>query len=112
MTYQTHTLAEWAAVLSLGVGGYAALSAPYFLLVDADLEDFDPRPMVRRVVAAVHQQLVHTGHSLAWAAVSVRHDLVPATVPVRHALYEAREWARDLAALLILLTSAPKKGAL
>ncbi|MCZ4509907.1 hypothetical protein O3Q52_17230 [Streptomyces sp. ActVer] len=109
---QTHSLADWSAFLMLGVSGYAAFSAPYFLLVDADASDFDPRPVVVRAVKAVHQEFVHAGHVLAWAAASARHEFTPAVVPVRHAAYVVRELARDVAALLILLTSAPKKGAL
>lgn len=44
------TLADWAAYTSLAVGVHAAYSVPYFLLVDADLSAFDPRPAVRRAV--------------------------------------------------------------
>lgn len=50
LMYATHSPADWAASLSLGVGVHAALSVPYFLAVDADLVDFDPRPAVRRVL--------------------------------------------------------------
>jgi hypothetical protein len=95
---QTHDLAEWAAVLSLGIGVHAAFSVFYFLLVDASRRDF-------------HQVLVFAGYDLAWAAASVRHELVPYAVPVRHAVYGGRELARDVAALLLLLTTSPK-GAL
>ena len=41
---------EWAQMLSLAVALYSACSVPYFLLVDADAADFDPRPAVRRSV--------------------------------------------------------------
>src|SRR5438132_648609 len=37
-------------MLCIATSGYAALSAPYFLTVDADLADFDPRPAVRRAL--------------------------------------------------------------
>lgn len=48
--FHTHTPAEWAALLSLGISCHAAMSVPYFVLVDADLADFDPRPFARRVL--------------------------------------------------------------
>lgn len=83
----SHTLAEWAAFLSLAVGGYAALSAPYFVLVDADLADFDPRPLVARV------------------AESGRVD--PLLVAVVNARLSLRDAAVSVAALLLILT-APK----
>jgi hypothetical protein len=104
---QTHTLADWLAMVCIAVSGYAALSAPWFVFVDADLADFDPRPAARRT----HQGLVYAGHDLTRAVMSVRHELVPVAAAVRHAVYVGRETARDLAALLILLTSRPK-GAL
>jgi hypothetical protein len=105
---QTHDLAEWASVLSLGIAVHAGFSVPYFLLVDASRRDFDPRPALRRVLAAVHQDAVHAGYDLAWAAASARHELVPYSVPLRHAVYGGRELARDVAALLLLLTTSPK----
>lgn len=45
--YQTHTPSEWAQMVSLAVGAYGALSVPYFVLVDADI---DPRPALVRLV--------------------------------------------------------------
>jgi hypothetical protein len=92
---QTHDLAEWASVLSLGIGVHASFSVFWFLLVDASRRDF-------------HQVLVFAGNDLAWAAASARHELVPYAVPVRHAVYGGRELARDAAALLLLLTTTPK----
>ncbi|MFF5842175.1 hypothetical protein ACFY74_11980 [Streptomyces massasporeus] len=41
---------EWAAAISFGIAGYGVLSVPYFLLVDADPADFDPRPALRRAI--------------------------------------------------------------
>lgn len=43
----THTLEDWLAMVCIAVSGYAAFSAPYFLLVDATVGDFDPRPVLR-----------------------------------------------------------------
>lgn len=106
----THSLAEWASVLSLGIGVHASFSCFYFLLVDAERADFNPRPLVRRAAGVVHQELVHTGHNLAWAAASTRHEMAPAAACGWHAVYSARETARDLAALLLLLTTTPKGG--
>ncbi|MEU5593072.1 hypothetical protein [Streptomyces sp. NPDC020298] len=88
---QPLTLADWVAFLSLGVGGYAAMSVPFFLLVDADRSDFDPRPAV--------SQLVESG----------RVD--PLLIAVFNAKAAVRDAALDAAALLILLTTTPK-GAL
>jgi hypothetical protein len=104
----THTPAEWAEMVSLAVALYAAASVPYFLLVDADRADFDPRPAARRSAGVVRQGVVYAGHDLAWAAASVRHELVPAAVCVRHVVYVGRELARDIAALALLLTTSPK----
>jgi len=100
----THTPAEWAQMVSLAVALYASASVPFFVLVDADLADFDPRPAVRHT----HQLAVHVGHDLAWITASAQHELAPVAVPVRHAAYGAREVARDTAALLVLLTTSPK----
>lgn len=67
---QTHDLAEWARFLSLGVGVHAAFSVPYFLFVDSDsARDFDPRPAVRRALAADARQ--YTALSLRDAALTV-----------------------------------------
>lgn len=46
--YDTHTPAEWLAFLFLGFGAHAALSVPYFLLVDAEYFAW-PRPLVAAV---------------------------------------------------------------
>ena len=105
----THDLADWFAFVSLGIGIHAALSVPYFLLVESEsARDFDPRPAVRRTVAAVHQGAVYAGHDLNRAIAASRRHLAPYAVCVWHAVYAAREMARDAAALLILLTTSPK----
>lgn len=84
---QTHDLAEWAAVLSLGVSaisliGFALAFAP------ADVEYFDPRPLLAR---AIRSEAVY--------------PLLREWDIARHA---SREALRDAAALLLLLTTAPK----
>lgn len=108
MTGHTHTPAEWAQMLSLAFGAYGALSVPYFLLVDADLADFDPRPALARSESPLWQAAVNAGHDVNRAIAAARHELVPAVVYVRHTAYSAREACRDLAALLILLATTPK----
>jgi hypothetical protein len=50
MTCQT-TPGDVVACLSLAVGVFSASLVPFFLLIDADLADFDPRPAVRRAAA-------------------------------------------------------------
>lgn len=109
--YQTHSVADLVSALSLGVSSVALIKLA-LAFADADLAYFDPRPALARAAKATHQELVYAGHVLAWATQSARHELTPAVVPVRHAAYVVRELARDVAALLILLTSAPRKGAL
>jgi hypothetical protein len=108
VSYQAHSPAEWAAFLSLAVGIASAASVPFQLTVDADLADFDPRPVVRRAAPVVHQALVFAGHDLNRAIGSARHELNPLVHYARHTAYTAREAARDLAALLILLATSPK----
>ncbi|WP_060887614.1 hypothetical protein [Streptomyces caniscabiei] len=111
----THSLAEWASVLSGSVGVYGVFSAVWFLLVDARRSDFDPRPAVRRSAESgrlfpVWLTAIDAGHTASWVAASVAHELAPASVWVRHELYAAREMARDAAALLILLTTSPERA--
>lgn len=101
----THSPAEWAAFLSLGTGISAAVSIPFFLLVDADPADFDPRPVVWRLVESGRLD------PLLIAVAAVKAD-------VREALADARQFARlslrdaaiSLAALLALLLPAQTKG--
>ena len=86
--YDTHSPAEWAQMVSLAVGMYAAASAPYFLLVDADLADFNPQP------------------ALAWVVESGALD--PLLIVIGPAWVAIRETYRDAAALALLLTTSPK----
>jgi hypothetical protein len=94
----THTPVEWAQMVSLAVALYASASVPYFLAVDADLADFDPRPALSRVVESGRVDL------LLIAVADAKYD-------ARRAVHASREVCRDVAALLILLTTSPK-GAL
>ena len=106
--YATHTLAEWSAFLLLGVGGYAAPSIPYFLFVDADLADFDPRPAVRRAVERARLELEHGSLVPTWqAAIDAGHALNwQIAAAHRHARLSLRDAALTAAALLALLFPA------
>jgi hypothetical protein len=92
VTGHTHSLAEWAAFGSLGVSVWAVAAAVIWLTADAEAEDFDPRPAVRRATAVLHQGAVHAGHDLNRAIASVQ----------RAAHAAVREAALTVAALLIL----------
>jgi hypothetical protein len=94
--YHSHTLDEWLAMVCLAVSGYAALSSPYFLLVDADLADFDPRPALARTRSPLWQGAVHAGHDLNRAIAACE----------RVAKAAVKDAARSVAALLALLLPA------
>jgi hypothetical protein len=86
--YDTHTPAEWLAFLSLGLSLTSAAASPVLLLVDADHFAWpDCRPLLE-------------SRAGDWLLVEV--------VTAKAALRDA---ALSAAALLMLLT-APKKGAL
>lgn len=98
----THSLAEWASVLSLGIAVHASFSVFWFLLVDSDsARDFDPRPAL---ASAVESGRVDP---LLVAVANARHDarLLVAGV-VLDARLTAREAALTGAALLALLLPA------
>jgi len=80
------------AAVCLSVSVYAAASIPV-LLVPADV---DPRPVVRRTTAVVHQVAVHAGHDLNRAYATAE----------RRAGQAARDTALTTAALLALLLPA------
>lgn len=98
----THSLADWVAVVSFAAGVHASYCVPYFLTVDADLADFDPRPTVARAVHRI-RLAVESGD---WDAQLI------AVTNARHAVHAAVhlpvEAVRDAVALLILLTTSPK----
>lgn len=109
MSYHTHTVSEWLSMLSLATSGYASFSVFYFLLVDADARDFDPRPAVRRALESgpltpAWQAAVDAGHTANRGIAlgkGLGHD---AADRARHV---PRDAAVTVAALLMLLTSAP-----
>jgi hypothetical protein len=76
------------AAVCLAVGATATASIPALLLADAHRSDFDPRPALSRLVES-----------------EALYPLLREWDTVRHAFREA---CRDLAALLILLTTSPK----
>ncbi|KOG21760.1 hypothetical protein [Streptomyces viridochromogenes] len=82
-----------ASAVCLSISIHAALSVPYYLLVESEsARDFDPRPAVRRTAAVLHQGAVHAGH-----------DLNRAYATSQRAAQDAlREAALTVAALLIL----------
>ncbi|MFF7485581.1 hypothetical protein ACFZBC_08795 [Streptomyces luteogriseus] len=90
---------EWAAAISFGIAGYAVLSVPYFLLVDADPADFDPRPALRRAIESgrLDPALI--------AVVNTRHT---ARDTAERARRIPRDTAITAAALLMLLTATPE----
>lgn len=94
----THSLAEWAAFLSLGVGVHASFSVFYFLLVDASRSDF-PR---------LWQAAVDARHAADRALVA---GLLWVADAVTYARLTAREAALSVAALLALLLPASPNGA-
>lgn len=91
----THSLAEWAQVLSLAVGCYGAFSVLWFLLVDAHREDF-PR---------LWQAAVHARHDFDRALVSVLRWVDAVVLDAR---LTARGAALAGAALLALILPAPE----
>lgn len=105
----THALAEWFAVLSLGLSLSSAASVPFWLTYDAEFSDFDPRPAARCCVHSVRVSLETGALVPAWeAAIDAGHSLNWTLRHVRTALHPSVEACRDLAALLILLCTSPK----
>jgi hypothetical protein len=88
VTGHTHSLADWAAMVCMAASGYGSFSVFYFLLVDADRADFDPRPVLARLVE------------------SGRVD--PLLIALVNASAAVRDAALDVAALIVLLTTRPK----
>ena len=94
----THSLADWLAVVSFGIGTHAALSVPYFLTVDADPGYFDPRPAMSRAVESGRLDLVLI------AVASAKYDVRVFVADARQlAALNLRDAAISLAALLALL---------
>ncbi|MEV6180136.1 hypothetical protein [Streptomyces sp. NPDC052015] len=81
----THTPAEWAAMGSLSIGLYASASVFYFLLVDADREDFDPRPLLRLVADRVLVEAVNARLALRDAALTAAALLALLTITPENA---------------------------
>jgi hypothetical protein len=100
----THSLNDWLAVVSFGIAAHAAMSVPYFLTVDADLADFDPRPALSRALESGRLDL------LLIAVADAKYDARAAAETARRV---PRDAAISLAALLMLCTpAATPKGAL
>lgn len=95
------TLGELASSVSLGVAG-VALIALALAFADADLPD------VRPALRVAHQRAVFATRDLDRVICAVRHEVAPVAVLLVHAVFVSREAARDVAALLILLTTRPQ----
>ncbi|HSE05917.1 MAG TPA: hypothetical protein VLK35_17345 [Methylomirabilota bacterium] len=80
MSGQTHSLTEWASVLSLGLSISAAVSIPFWLTYDADLVDFDPRPLLGRAGDRVLVEAVNARLTLRDAAITCAALLALLTV--------------------------------
>lgn len=80
--YDTHTPADWAAALCMATSGYGSFSFFYFLLVDADSADFDPRPLALRAGDRLLVEVVNARYALRDAALSVAALLMLLTAPV------------------------------
>lgn len=91
---QTHSLAEWFAFLSLGVGVHAAFSVFYFLLVDASRSDF-PR---------LWQAAVDARHAFDWALVAGLRWVDAVLLDARLTAREAALTGAAIAALLLPAT--------
>jgi hypothetical protein len=105
------TGAEWVQMVSLSVGLYAAVSAPYFLLVEAEVWSW-PRP----VTAAVDRVKPVVWSTTRSAPVypllrewdNARHTVREAASEARlYALLSLREACLTAAALYALLTITP-----
>lgn len=93
-------------MVSLAVALYAACSVPYFLLVDADPCDFDPRPAVRRVLNTdVGARLVVAVFN---AKADAREFAADARIFTRLSLREAAVSAAALYALLAINPGATR----
>lgn len=93
----THTPAEWVAFLSLGLSISSAASIPFWLFVDADLADFDPRPALARAVESGRYD------RLLCVVANAKYDTHAAVARARRAPGDA---AISAAALLLLLSPA------
>lgn len=102
-----HTPAEWLAFLSLGLSLSSATAVPFVLLVDADHFAW-PLPLTAAVDRA---------KPVVWDATrsEVAYPLLREWGNARHLVRQtgraSREVCRDVAALVLLLTTSPK-GAL
>jgi hypothetical protein len=92
----TTTPAEWAEAISTALMLSGTASALFFLTVDADPADFDPRPAVRRTVESgrIDPALI--------AVVNTRHTTHETVMRARSV---SRNTAITAAALLMLLTA-------
>ena len=109
LVYLFADLTPTSAVL-LSVSAFAAVSAPYHVVVDADLADFDPRPAVRRALESgrLDPLLIAVANAKFDVRTGARLVRAAACAAACAAAHASREAFRDAAALLILLTTSPK----
>lgn len=106
--YDTHTPAEWASMVCLATSVYAGLSVPYFVFVDADLADFDPRPAVSRLVesGSVDRLLIAVAGAKFDARQGIAEARESAVTAWQLAALSLRDAAMTTLALLALLFPA------
>lgn len=93
-------------MVCLALAIFEACSVPFFLLVDADASDFDPRPAVRRVLDT------DAGARAVVAVFNAKADVAEMAVDARiFARLSLREAAVTAAALLALLVPSPSESA-
>jgi hypothetical protein len=103
----THTFAEWAQMVSLSVGLYAAASAPYFLLIEAEVWAW-PRPLTAAVDRA-RPAAQRAGDRLLVTVANARLDArETAAEGRRFVALSLREAALTVTALYALLTITPE----
>ena len=76
---QTHTPAEWAAALSLGISAIAVIKLA-LAFADADLTYFDPRPLLGRAGDRLLVEAVNARYALRDAAITVAALLALLTI--------------------------------
>lgn len=95
----TASLNDWLAAGSVGLMAFGTLGFG-MSFVDADAEDFDPRPLVRRAL------VTDTGARLVVAVFNAKTDVREAVADTRLLVFlSLRDAAISLAALLMLLTA-------
>ncbi|MFC5202812.1 hypothetical protein [Streptomyces kaempferi] len=80
--YDTHTPAEWAGFLSLGVGFWAACAALLYLICDAEPADFDLRPLLLTAWDRLLVEIVRARRTVRDSALAVAALVFLLTAPI------------------------------